>query len=1338
MEDERNRGTRQKVSKSTEELSQIREEVKKYKSMGDVQCLVFLEDLWIQKTETSSPKSKVILYLQSELAHTYLRLGKFSRSQNLYYDLWERQKEILGENHLNTLATQLSLAQAYRFLRRFEDALAILQDLLDKQRRVLGENHLNTLATESLLGQTYGSLGRFENALAVFQDVLEKQRRILGENHPETLITQLSLAQAYGFLGGFEDALAVLQNLLNKQRRILGESHPNTLIAKFLLGQTYLSLNQFEDALAIIQDLLDKQRHVLGENHPDTLGTEFLLGQTYLSLNQFEDALTVLKDLLNKQRLVLDEDHLATLSTEFLLGQTYLSLNQFEDALTVARELLDKQRRILGENHLAIQGTEFLLGQTYLSLKQFEDALTVTRELLDKQRRILGENYPVTLSTELLLGQIFLSLGRLEDALTVLKDLLDKQRRILGENHPDTLATESLLGQIYGSHGRFEDALAAFQDVLEKQRRILGETHPDTLVTQLSFAQAYKFLRRFEDALVVLQDLLDKQRHVLGETHPVTLGAEFFLSRTYLSLNRLEDALTVARELLDKQRRILGENHPDTLATESLLGQIYGSLGRLGEASAIFQDVLEKQRRILGENHPGTLITQLSLAQVYGLLRRFKDALAVLQDLLDKQRHVLGETHPNTLIAELLLAQTYISLNQSEDALAVARDLLNKQRRVFGENHPVTLATKRLIEQISYIDVENEQPSSLSDEDTHIENVNFDFSPIPDYGLISRFQQYDFDFSRSKEYSEQTGVPVVDSLNSDNPGFSVSSFEDFSLEVKNFLNLGDVQLNIRPIMCIYGKNQAGKSNISRLLYGFQHSSTKIVEKLKDLRYSKRVRSLPSELNSLKSKFVEASLSKDQRARFTIPEDVHNLLVGRLRILIEEQISEMPTYFYSSDKNWKRLIGLSNNNGICYIHSSRSSFHCDLEVNAYSDEPTIKISLEPKSSFKIEIELVYESDERSLIGSSIFEVIYNLSSLRIHFSGKQPISIPLKKINLSDNLEHLPILHHVMHFSGISYISDQDSTSLKYEEIPRIINNSEMVSKAELDVLDNRLVYLIYDTLLIELWKLSPFSFFTGDVRFFPAERGGILERIQTYAVRSILQEEKIPEGLKQYSRLIEESLSFLEENRNEAISKLSIQDQNLLREIESDLIDILYHLELKVSQDEEGASKHVFVKKTQDEGKEDKREFVLSTLPSSVFSLFALNLHIRLSKLKMMLFYEEPETHLHPSSIEKLCDLLVKMYQYIQSGEEHNLAMVFTTHSGFFLNFLFLALEREYGLNKMKEILSVVRLFTDDSGSSESEAIMITEEGYSGSPFDEEELKIYEELTRLYDKYVVD
>ena len=82
--------------------------------------------------------------------------------------------------------------------------------------------------------------------------------------------------------------------------------------------------------------------------------------------------------------------------------------------------------------------------------------------------------------------------------------------------------------------------------------------------------------------------------------------------------------------------------------------------------------------------------------------------------------------------------------------------------------------------------------------------------------------------------------------------------------------------------------------------------------------------------------------------------------------------------------------------------------------------------------------------------------------------------------------------------------------------------------------------------------------------------------------------------------------------------------------------------------------------------------------------------------------------------------------------------MFFTTHSGFFLDFLFIALERKYGLDRMKKILSVVRLFTDDNGGAKSEPIEVTKEGYSDSPFDEEDLMAYKALLDVYNKHTPD
>ena len=212
---------------------------------------------------------------------------------------------------------------------------------------------------------------------------------------------------------------------------------------------------------------------------------------------------------------------------------------------------------------------------------------------------------------------------------------------------------------------------------------------------------------------------------------------------------------------------------------------------------------------------------------------------------------------------------------------------------------------------------------------------------------MSRIPRNEVDFNQARRYSEQTEVPLVNPSESESPNSSTSNtkkrLEEAFLKIRNFLNLDDIQLNIRPITCIYGENQIGKSNVGRLLYGFQHSSIKILEKLTKLRYSRCIVSLSGnkELNLLKSELAKTRLSKDQHIRLRIPEMVHKLLVDRLSELIEEQISEIPRYFYPSEK-WEKIIGKLNNESTCHIHSSRSTFHCDIEIK--KDEGKTSINL----------------------------------------------------------------------------------------------------------------------------------------------------------------------------------------------------------------------------------------------------------------------------------------------------------------------------------------------------------------------------------------------------------
>ena len=1442
----------------THELSQLREEIEKYKSMDEEKCLELLEDLWRRKKEVSSPKNEAILYLQSELAHFNFRLNKFRESQALFNDLWLKQKEILGIDNIKTLQTEFSIGMTYLNQWRLTEALDIFQKLLEKQRRVLGDEARDTLQTEGNIGVIYLNQRKFTEALDIFQKLLEKQRRVLGDEARNTLQTEGNIGVIHLNQRKFTEALDIFQKLLEKQRRVFGDEARSTLQAEFSIGVIYLNQEKLTEALEVFQKLLEKQRRVLGDEARDTLQTEFSIGTIYLNQQRFTEALDIFQKLLEKQHRVLGDEDRDTLQTEDNIGAIYQNQQKFTEALDIFQKLLEKQRRVLGDEARDTLQTEFNIGAIYLNQQKSTEALEVFQKLLEKQRPVLGDEARSTLQTESNIGAIYLNQQKFTEALDIFQKLLEKQRRVLGDDDRDTLQTEGNIGVIHRNQQKFTEALDIFRKLLEKQRCVLGDDDRDTLQTEDNIGVIYVYQQKFTEALDIFQKLLEKQRRVLGDDDRSTLQTEDNIGAIYVYQQKLTEALDIFQKLLEKQRRVLGDDDRSTLQTEFNIGMTYVYQQKFTEALDIFQKLLEKQRRVLGDDDRSTLQTEFSIGTICVSQQKFTEALDIFQKLLEKQRRVLGDDDRSTLQTEFSIGMTYINQQEFTEALDIFRKLLEKQRRVLGDddrstlqtefnigmtyinqqeftealdifqkllekqrrvlgdedsntlqtefnigvthmnqrsftealdifqkllkkqrrvleiNNPITTQTQLYIDQIReytlHVEAEDKKhtsiphskgtkisqsvadselqksdslkisnriyelesvPERMNDETNIFQNSNL---TVPDYRLISKHSPYGFHPNRSIEYSELTGAPIVTSpyasISNDSKGDAEKSFEHFSLQVRNFLNLREIDLKLTPVMCIYGSNQVGKSNLSRLLYGFQDSCAEITEELKRERYSKNIVSLTDKLLLLKSHLL------GNKQRFKIPEEVSNLLFDRLRILIRKQVSGIPLYFNPSQKNWKNLIGSFDNDAVCQITSSRSFFECKVKIKGRNIKQTdIEIDLKPKKSFGIEIEFVTDPNIVDRMDLSLFEKLYGLRSLKVHFADRLTISIPLRTIDLRDNLEHLPVLHHVIYFSGIPHLSDQKFGSSEYrQDISKIINNPEIVSKESLDILDNRLVYLIYDTLLIELWKMSPFSFFVGGARSFPAERGGILEKIPIYDVNNLMQEHNFPKGLQQYCSLIGESLFFTEEKKMEARRKMPSRDRAFLKEMEMDLIAMLSGLKVKVIQDKMGVPEHIFVRKSMDEEKIEQ-EFSSDILPSSVFSLFALDLHVRLSKLKVMLLYEEPETHLHPKTIEKLCEILVKIYHHVQPGTEHNLVMLFTSHSQFFLDFLLLSLERVYKLDKMQQIYSLVHLETDERGYTRSKRIETTREGYEESPYEEEERKIHNELIDMYNEY---
>ena len=142
-----------------------------------------------------------ILIAQSNLAGTYLRLGRRDEASNLLRDVYSGNLKIWGEEHGHTLREANNYASSLYDQGRFEEAKALLRETVPRVRRVLGEeNHLTLMmrwiyakASCQAVGATLEDL---RGAVDTFAEIEPTARRVLGAAHPHVQQIERSLQNA--------------------------------------------------------------------------------------------------------------------------------------------------------------------------------------------------------------------------------------------------------------------------------------------------------------------------------------------------------------------------------------------------------------------------------------------------------------------------------------------------------------------------------------------------------------------------------------------------------------------------------------------------------------------------------------------------------------------------------------------------------------------------------------------------------------------------------------------------------------------------------------------------------------------------------------------------------------------------------------------------------------------------------------------------------------------------------------------------------------------------------------------------------------------------------------
>ena len=142
-----------------------------------------------------------MLILQTNLANTYLALGRTEDALRLRRDVYSGSLQLKGEEDETTLLAANNYAAGLVGLHRYAGAGSLLRRTMPVARRVLGESNETTLRVRwnyarTLYEDAGATLDDLREAETTLEDTARIARRVLGCRHPTTAGIEMDLQKA--------------------------------------------------------------------------------------------------------------------------------------------------------------------------------------------------------------------------------------------------------------------------------------------------------------------------------------------------------------------------------------------------------------------------------------------------------------------------------------------------------------------------------------------------------------------------------------------------------------------------------------------------------------------------------------------------------------------------------------------------------------------------------------------------------------------------------------------------------------------------------------------------------------------------------------------------------------------------------------------------------------------------------------------------------------------------------------------------------------------------------------------------------------------------------------
>ena len=166
--------------------------------------------LSVQETELAMKRrlgisEASIFVAQSNLARTYLALGRVEEALQLERDVYNGSLRLLGEEDEGTLISASNYAESLNGLKRFEESKSLLRRHMPVARRLLEDSNDLTLKMRKIYANVLcddpgATIDDIREAVTTLEDMEPTMRRLHGGAHPHTVALGLRLQLARSVL----------------------------------------------------------------------------------------------------------------------------------------------------------------------------------------------------------------------------------------------------------------------------------------------------------------------------------------------------------------------------------------------------------------------------------------------------------------------------------------------------------------------------------------------------------------------------------------------------------------------------------------------------------------------------------------------------------------------------------------------------------------------------------------------------------------------------------------------------------------------------------------------------------------------------------------------------------------------------------------------------------------------------------------------------------------------------------------------------------------------------------------------------------------------------------